>query len=275
MRAPDWLLNCIVFLGRDDSGEFVSYGTGFLVGKETVGYFFQHIVTARHVIEAIEHHEVCVRINQLNGSVLHEHLPKTGWEVHPDKAVDIAVAPATVEEEKYKISNVLLDRHPLTPEVIVEHDIGVGEDVITAGMFTRHIGLTSNRPIVRAGIISAMPNEPVETMRGPVIAYLVEVRSIGGLSGSPVFVQMAPQRVLSNGEVRETEGQAYYFLGVMLGHHVTNDPKEVVSLDPWAPADMNTGLGVVVPWQRLMEVIEMPVLREQREKIAQTQIRRR
>lgn len=271
MRFDERLLDCIVFIGRDDSGEFVSHGTGFLAAKGTGGYFFQHIVTAGHVIRGIKHHEVCVRINQLDGTVSHEHWPKNGWEFHPDKAVDLAVAPASVPKDEFSIGHVHLDKHVLTLDAIKEHRIGVGDDVVTAGMFTRHIHHTTNRPIVRAGIISAMADAPVETSRGFVHAYLVEVRSIAGLSGSPVFVQMAPIRIVPDdsggGSVVATRGHFWYFMGVMLGHHVTSDPNEVVSPDPYSPADMNAGLGVVVPWERLLELVETPKLKEQRERI--------
>jgi hypothetical protein len=56
------------------------------------------------------------------------------------------------------------------------------------GLFKSHYGEQRNIPIIRIGNIAALPEEPVQTHYcGPTDAYLVEVRSIAGLSGSPVF----------------------------------------------------------------------------------------
>ena len=64
----------------------------------------------------------------------------------------------------------------------------VGDEVATVGLYTSHHGHTKNIPVVRVGHISMLPDEPVMSTRGYVEAYLVEVRSIVGLSGSPVYI---------------------------------------------------------------------------------------
>ena len=48
-------------------------------------------------------------------------------------------------------------------------------------------------------------------------AYLIEARSIGGLSGSPVFIPMPPFQQI-NGEVTQGSGSLFYLLGLMHGH---------------------------------------------------------
>ena len=67
--------------------------------------------------------------------------------------------------------------------------IRVGSPVGLTGLFVHHHGSSRNIPIVRSGNIAAMTDEPVSTRRGLMTAFLVEVRSIGGLSGSPVFAE--------------------------------------------------------------------------------------
>jgi hypothetical protein len=42
-----------------------------------------------------------------------------------------------------------------------------------------------------------LPGDPVATPMGPMQAYLIEARSIGGLSGSPVFAVVEPYTSLS------------------------------------------------------------------------------
>ena len=49
-------------------------------------------------------------------------------------------------------------------------------------------------------------------------AYLVEARSISGLSGSPVFVNMAPYRTVEGTIISNGGHRPYYLLGLMHGH---------------------------------------------------------
>jgi hypothetical protein len=65
--------------------------------------------------------------------------------------------------------------------------IGIGNEVAFAGLFVNHHGKKRNEPIVRFGNICGIPSEPVSTKAGDIEAYLVESRSVGGLSGSPVL----------------------------------------------------------------------------------------
>jgi hypothetical protein len=52
-----------------------------------------------------------------------------------------------------------------------------------------HEGRQKNSPTARFGNIAQMPNEPVIIKRFEQECFLVEARSIGGYSGSPVFGQ--------------------------------------------------------------------------------------
>ena len=81
----------------------------------------------------------------------------------------------------------------MTEKVIKENEIEVGEEVFVTGLFSHHHGQSKNIPIVRVGNISAMPEEKIQTKEHLMDAYLIEARSIGGLSGSPVFVILVCQ----------------------------------------------------------------------------------
>ncbi len=267
LRVSEKILSCVVFIGIDEHGPFVPLGTGFLGYVTTDGFLFQQIVTARHVIEPIEAKRICIRINTRDGRVEHTYTLKSDWEFHPDEKVDIAVCPSHTPPERYDVAHIHLERELVTPELITEETIGVGDDIFMAGMFTRHLGEQRNRPIVRTGTIAAMADEKVSTSRGMVDAYLVEARSIAGLSGSPVFVHMAPLRVLPGGQVSASKGRIHYFLGVMQGHYVTKDPTDVASPDVEVPGDMSTGIGVVVPGEKVLEVVNLDKFKSQREAI--------
>jgi hypothetical protein len=263
VRINDKLLSAVVFIGHDKQKSFTPFGTGFLATAATEGRFFQHIVTARHVIKDHPQERYCIRINNRDGIVEHTYAPMEAWDFHPDANVDLATCASSVPMERYDIKHVHVERELVTSEVIAEHQIGPGDDVFTAGV----LGETLNRPIARTGTIAAMPAEPIETRGGSLPAYLVEARSIAGLSGSPVFVQLAPWRILPNGDVRQTTGRTHYFLGVMQGIFHTSDAIDIASPDDLSPPDMNAGIGVVVPAQRVLEMMNMPKFKNEREKI--------
>jgi hypothetical protein len=73
-------------------------------------------------------------------------------------------------------------------ETIAHHDLGVGDEVFITGLFTKVTETTKNIPIVRTGTVAMMPGEEIPFGNNLIEAYLIESRSIGGLSGSPVFV---------------------------------------------------------------------------------------
>ncbi len=121
----------------------------------------------------------------------------------------------------------------LTPDHIEKNDIGVGDDIFAVGMFVQRMGETKNLPIVRAGIISAMPEEEIRTQYGRHEAYLVETRSFDGLSGSPVFVQLPPLRYSVSGDGHKVVPSEYshHLMGVLLGHNEVRNEQDIILLE--------------------------------------------
>jgi hypothetical protein len=72
--------------------------------------------------------------------------------------------------------------------------------------------------------------------------YLTEMRSIGGLSGSPVF---------ASSPVTNT----YWLIGVIHGHHTL---KEIETT-------LHTGMALVTPIMKLLEILEQSELIELRQ----------
>src|SRR6185295_16646813 len=71
------------------------------------------------------------------------------------------------------------------------------DDIYVVGLFAYRKGRHKNIPIVRSGIVAANPEGELiwdEDQGLWYTAYLIEVRSIGGLSGSPVFVSVSRER---------------------------------------------------------------------------------
>jgi len=135
---------------------------------------------------------------------------------------------------------------------------------------------------VRTGNIAAMPEEPVQMKNGKSEAYLIEARSIGGLSGSPVFAHLGLVRMV-DGEVRHANPSSvtgartgigpHYLLGLMSGHY---DADGLSDQDFGETEDLimqrervNMGIAIVVPVSKLTEMIDAPDMKETRKQIEQ------
>jgi hypothetical protein len=108
--------------------------------------------------------------------------------------------------------------------------------------------------------------EPVATKYcGETDAYLVEARSIGGLSGSPVFIHAPVWRVRKDGSVVTNEGsQRFHLLGLMHGHFDVSTLHDGFDVDATPAQGINTGIGVVIPVEKILETIDQPELVEMR-----------
>src|SRR5208282_2688073 len=193
MRIPDQIRKSVLFVGLPGTPEPEYRGTAFIVmmpGENNNHFAFT--VTARHVAEHLEGKDFYIRANKKDGTTAElKGTPETPWWYHPTErdTVDAAVtwfAPPRLLE---------LDVQPIPIKMfadeakIVEFGIGIGDEVFIAGLFTKVIQTSRNIPIVRTGNVAMIPGEKIPFGDGYIDAYLIEARSIGGLSGSPVFVR--------------------------------------------------------------------------------------
>jgi hypothetical protein len=275
MRVDDKVRKTIVFIGVARGPSFVAHGTG-LIGVNFIGdNAFQTLITARHVIDGIKGDRVHVRLNTREGSARIIETLKADGIFHENARIDVAVCPSVLPKEKFDYLHApLFAPYILTEEVIRERDIGIGDEVFIAGMFVSRLGETKNIPILRSGTIAAMPEEKIETAYGYHDAYLIEARSIDGLSGSPVFVQMPAWRTV-DGQTKMQHGQSQYLLGMLLGHGQVGNPGDTIEiLQPSTDrpesqkvevaVPLNTGIGVVLPISYLVEAVEQPAIEERR-----------
>jgi hypothetical protein len=277
MRVADDIRKAVVYIGRRVGSQFVPYGTGFVVASLLDGLKYQTIVTAKHVINRMGTvDDVYVRVNERTGLARELPLNPRHWLPHPDQNIDLIVCPTMIPTDVFDIQHISLEERQLTPEIIAEHDFGVGDDVFIAGMFISILGETKNIPIIRYGIIAAMPEEKIRTEYGYHFAYLIEARSTGGLSGSPAFLHVAPWRTIG-GLPRPASGLTQYPLGVVLGHNtLTTNEDDVVERaerEKERKANLlplNTGIAVVLPFSYVKEAVNQDVLvAERRTLVAQ------
>jgi hypothetical protein len=269
MRIPDQLLNCVGFISHDVPT--IKYlGTGFVVAtKGESGNAFLHFITAKHVAEVVEHGPFVIGMNRKNGGRAMLKYEDAKWFYHPTEpdAVDVAVTVFGLSEQ----TDVNVHYIPVTAfmmdESIAEYAIGVGDEVNAIGLFTRFSGATRHSPIVRSGNIAMMPTDRIP-VKGfdPMEAYLIEGRSIGGLSGSPVFARHTVGTIGNTGKkeriIAYSLGHAL-LMGLMHGHW--DLPVNFKSTEQ-AEA-VNMGISIVVPAKKILEVLRHPELVEMRKNI--------
>jgi hypothetical protein len=247
--------------------EGVSFiGTAFFVSIpssiEGTSYIF--LVTAKHVAEKLGNSHFFIRINKKDGSSLTFEAEGAKWLTHPtDGSVDVAVLPwaPSLEEFDYKAVHVNMF---LSNEIVQKEGIGVGDEVFITGLFAHVSGSNRNLPIVRMGNIAMMPDEVIPTEFGELEAYLVEARSIGGLSGSPAFVRKTVPLGIGG----------FYLLGLMRGHwEIPAQSKNDLLMNDDLLGTVNMGIAIVVPAKKILEVLNHPELvkmREQKDKEIQS-----
>jgi len=296
MPELDRARKCVVYIGLlTESGNFVPYGTGFLMSIFHEEIQFDYVITCHHIIQMFDDDNTWIRVNLNTGDCEVMAVPKNLW--FNDIKNDISVFSRHFGRDKYSVTriidkniNTLLDRIKADQEP----PIAIGWRIFLVGLLTSHYGNVHNTPILRMGHIAALPDEqePIDTDTGFVKAYLIETRSIGGLSGSPVFHFDAwcgydMQYPIPGGLLEAC------FLGMMRGRFNTKDPNDVVRseiqsdkelkeiIDQLTPElkkaflglmgkrflvdDINTGIGIVIPADVIVEFINQPAFVAQRE----------
>jgi hypothetical protein len=276
MRAPDDILKTVGFVAEHAQYEIGkdSYdpeATGFFVempSKVISAAGTPYFVTAKHVIEEFTKRRLALVVNKKGGGITRLEIGK--WYTHSDKSVDVAVTPFTYTDELdffFTSLDIFLD-----PASMKEKQVGIGDEVYMPGLFALYNPgkePTRNVPLMRYGNIAMLPDEPIQTSLGFAEVFLIEARSIGGMSGSPVFARRTSNmQWTTNGVTRFLHGVSneFYLLGLMHGHwdiaeRDINNPKPTLS-----PSGVNIGLGIVVPAHKILEVLNDPELVAERDK---------
>ena len=266
MLIPESIRKCVVYLGieiQDGDVKTISYrGTGFLMGcpaekipKATFGY----LVTAKHVAIQFKEKNFYIRINTKEGKSIDLQAPKDAveWFFHPtDSAADIAICRLTPPDK--------IDYLGIPPSMILTEQnrktsgVGIGDQVFIAGLFVHHKGNAKNIPIIRMGNIAMTPDERIQTSMGDMEAYLIESRSIGGLSGSPVFVLQEVDPL----DIR------IHLMGLIHGHwNVTPETITDYTIeDAGIKAGINVGIAIVTPASKILDVLNCEGLVSWRQK---------
>jgi hypothetical protein len=282
VNISDIALKTVAFLGIVKDEKFFPRATCFFVQTIEDQYPFNLLVTAEHVVSGLLKlgHDIWLPTNLSNGKVCVGKVDSSSFRFHPNaahEATDVAVCPIVLNIDDEKTGELIpIDVRPIplagdnsfqpSPE-FCEHHIGRGSEVAILGLFRSHFGEGRNIPIVRVGNIAMLPEEPVKTRAGYLKAYLIETRSIAGLSGSPVLVIPNYAVELIGAMAKQETPRGPALLGLMNGHFDVPNLNEDVVTDDSPQQSIHTGIGVVIPVEKIVETINHPELVAERQKI--------
>lgn len=262
VKVPDEIRKSVAFVAYEGTEGLALGGTVFFIGdpiKDTDRQVLW-VVTAAHVINRVRAKSVDqlvrIRLNKRTGGTGWMLTAASDWTVHDTEDVAALSIDWPRDEFEY-IFFRLTDANTATDEVIEREAIGVGDEVFLTGLFANHPGLEQDIPIVRVGNIAAMPSEPISLKDwGKMVAYLVEARSVGGLSGSPVFVHHGIVKIQDGKLVTASSATGVFrLLGLMHGHFDGGLVEADTPVNHIDRERVNMGIAVVVPIKRVLEVI--------------------
>lgn len=252
---------------------FLAVGLGGEVGN------LVYAVTCRHVIEGVRGLSgTAIRINQKANAGLHHHpFVPADWRL--SDLSDLAIMPIQLPPEAdfwaYPIHDTMRGSW-LTP----------GYDIFFIGLFAPLPGSNSVDALVRSGKVARVMSRtrltvnesPKETIDADVL--IVESRSWGGESGSPVFAYEEsyrlegylsdaayPNSMVSPGG-RIIPNTHPSLIGVMHGHWPIKTDVKDHDLNSIGGVEVNSGVAAVLPLEHLHELLMRDDLVKERERIA-------
>ncbi len=257
-------------------------GTGFFIDYEGFGY----LVTARHIAtftarfstKPVEHSSFLIRVNHKDGTSMSIETVDTQWFFHPDESVDVAVAPFDQERLMQGHDCLYLPQDfLLTKRHFTDNHIEIGDTCYAVRLLRVLRGAKRNFPVVHIGSIALLPGDEKFPVKNPederwlpprmIDACMVEFQALQGMSGSPVFVR--PNFKQENVQIEDQRlrparrNHDLLLLGILQG--AWDAPStEITAADRSGPIEMPAGIGVVVSSERIIEVLDTPVLKELR-----------
>ena len=235
---------------------------------------FFYLVTAKHVLKDADGEylpEITVRMNlkETTGTKGYEdisHIQVTDAQKHliwfhdTDDAVDVAALPFLPDIEKFDFKTLPLSMF-VDDSMIKENNISEGDTAFFIGLMAQYYGNTKNHPVVRRGALALMTDEEIDTPTGRQKAFIAELLSWPGNSGSPVFLNLVGLR---DGNL--TLGMKLRFLGILSGSFVNKRQGTVLDTQTaqWGD-EMNTGISFIIPASRVKAILESPVAQASRD----------
>lgn len=278
-QIPSQFLHCAFHLyasAEDANKGKDTGGTGFLVSMPTDDGLGHHYgVTNYHV--AVSGGYSCIRLNTVDGATDVITLGPEDW-IYNSGGDDVAVVPLDLRTPGTLLTFIGVNLL-FTPQACVDAKIAPGDDVFMVGRFIDLDATQTNIPSARFGNISTFPVPVVQPNNHTGECYCIDMHSRTGYSGSPVFVYRTPGSSLEWALDRTATVIGPGMLG-LLGVHCGQFPEELPikrQLKKPRPESLSdaaheeyvqgmSGMTIAVPAWRILEILNLPILVEQREK---------
>ena len=244
----------IVALGLEGSkGEIKFRATGFIysqvTGKDEDGHplYANAFVTNRHVVERLSERQeqTVVRLSDPQSSTYNV---SGQWNVHPDPAVDIAVAEFPLDDlygNQHRVTSFKSESQTAFREDLQEVEFREGDEVYTLGFPLGLAGYDRNYPIVRQGLVARIQ----DWYDGQSNSFLIDASIFPGNSGGPVIAKPTMFSYAQNRSQPKLIGVVSSYLPY----------KDIARSDqtgrPVFALSENSGLAKVVPIDKVRETI--------------------
>lgn len=284
-RVPVEYLHTAFFLydSAEDAQRGVAQGgTGFLVGvplEDMPNAMVIYGVSNRHVVRD---GSSVVRLNLRDGGTDIIPFEPHEWHVHPD-GDDLAIIHFGIDDSRHACRWVDARIFVKQDDVGDQHaEVTVGDDVFQIGRFALLDEQDQNQPTARFGNVSTGLVKATGRRGHAQESLGVEVHSISGYSGSPVFTM---RNVVGIGPVRRTP-ISVRLLGVCWAHIPLDEKvmERIVRVQENGMrhderveqyVNLNSGMDLVVPAWKLTELLYEPKQVEYRRELAKTVAARR
>jgi hypothetical protein len=231
-------------------------GTAFFVvypdSRGGPDYGFVYLVTAKHVLKDadgsfLKDIKLRVNLNDGKGSDFITSIPVSDasgnlvWFHDTNDAVDVAATPLLPDQKTVDFKAI-----PLTLFVddatITSQKVAEGDALYFIGLMTQYYGTNRNYPVVRRGTLALMTDEQIETPTGNQNAFIAELASWPGNSGSPVFLSLSGLR-----QGNLVMGTNLKFLGILSGSFLNRFKGTMLEATVIEGNELNTGISFIVP----------------------------
>ena len=249
-------------------------GTAFFVyypdSRGGPDYGFMYLVTAKHVLKDADGgflKEIKLRVNLNDGkrSEFITSLPVSdingnlAWFHDANEAVDVATMPLLPDQKTVDFKAIpvamFVDDATITTQKVAE-----GDALYFIGLMTQYYGNNKNYPVVRRGTLALMTDEQIETPTGSQNAFIAELASWPGNSGSPVFLSLSGLR---RGSLMM--GTNLKFLGILSGSFLNKFKGTLLEATVIEGNELNTGISFIVPAARVKAVLDSPAAQASRD----------
>lgn len=276
---PDYLKTATFLVEDGDPASTVFFIRVPLWNLRVPSGYDYFAVTTKHSVEDIE---VAIRFNLKRGGMHDEPTNPGDWILHPE--TDVAILPIEFPLDEYDL--MFIDTYEISAErdylisvvddprsgrtvnppdeKLLLHRYGVGDEVYSIGLFPGR-GIT--QPAARFGHISLSPapGEKIIAYVGrhgeiPIDAFLIEIATMKGQSGSPVFLR---PWVREERDKPRPLWEYNFLVGMIQGFYPVEHDARIQGRKFKLTVD--TGLGIVIPSQSIIEMLMEDSLVKRRE----------